>query len=328
MERLQIGVGPRLKPPLLLGDQNKKGNVMGLFDDLMKKFGGVDSNQQPTAHNPTQSTNAERKKPNQDETLPPVIMTDETKKENPQTGKRKQGYTAPASDKTIVIEYLNFQGDLKQFIGDPKSIRRRGNHFSIRVAPTFKRISLNRSKTRILRGVPAPTELPREPLPVQTTTSNTSTIHYTNWQGEEKEFKIITGVVDDKGDFVRVRVSPTFQYITLKRTRIGNPEALFEKTDHEITQTDGETNTPQPVTSEPTTPAIATGKVSIILTSCGVATYDATRIVREMRPDLGTFDTYNLLRDFPKTIAENVEPEKAATYKKQLEDAGCTVELK
>lgn len=301
---------------------------MGLFDDLMKKFGGVDSNQQPTTRNPTQSAKAERKKTNQAETLPPVITTDETKKAPPHTGKRKKGYTAPASDKTIVIEYLNFQGDLKQFIGDPKSIRRRGNHFSIRVAPTFKRISLNRSKTRILKGVPAPTELPREPLPVQTTTSNTSTIHYTNWQGEEKEFKIITGVVDDKGDFVRVRVSPTFQYITLKRTRIGNPEALFEKTDHEITQTDGETNTPQPVTSEPTTPAIATGKVSIILTSCGVATYDATRIVREMRPDLGTFDTYNLLRDFPKTIAENVEPEKAATYKKQLEDAGCTVELK
>ena len=328
MERLQIGVGPRLKPPLLLRNQNKKGNVMGLFDDLMKKFGGVDSNQQPTTRNPTQSAKAERKKTNQAETLPPVITTDETKKAPPHTGKRKKGYTAPASDKTIVIEYLNFQGDLKQFIGDPKSIRRRGNHFSIRVAPTFKRISLNRSKTRILKGVPAPTELPREPLPVQTTTSNTSTIHYTNWQGEEKEFKIITGVVDDKGDFVRVRVSPTFQYITLKRTRIGNPEALFEKTDHEITQTDGETNTPQPVTSEPTTPAIATGKVSIILTSCGVATYDATRIVREMRPDLGTFDTYNLLRDFPKTIAENVEPEKAASYKKQLEDAGCTVELK
>ena len=43
MERLQIGVGPRLKPPLLLRNQNKKGNVMGLFDDLMKKFGGVDS---------------------------------------------------------------------------------------------------------------------------------------------------------------------------------------------------------------------------------------------------------------------------------------------
>ena len=328
MERLQIGVGPRLKPPLLLRDQNKKGNVMGLFDNLMKKFAGVDSNQQSSAHNPTQSTKAERKKPNQGEILPAVITNDETKKENPQTRKHKKGYTAPACDKTIVIEYLNFQGDLKQFIGDPKSIRRRGNHFSIRVAPTFKRISLNRSKTRILKGVPTPTELPREPLPVQTTTSNISTIHYTNWQGEKKEFKIITGVVDDKGDFVRIRVSPTFQYITLKRARIGNPDALFEKTDHEITQTVGETNTTQPITSEPTTPEIATDKVSIILTSCGVATYDATRIVREMRPDLGTFDTYNLLRDFPKTIAENVEPEKAATYKKQLEDAGCTVELK
>ncbi len=44
----------------------------------------------------------------------------------------------------------------------------------------------------------------------------------------KKDFTIITGVIDDKGDYVRVRVSPTFKYITLKRTRIGNPEALFE----------------------------------------------------------------------------------------------------
>ena len=236
---------------------------------------------------------------------------------------KKKTYQPPSSDKTIVIEYLNYAGDLKQFIGDPKSIRRKGNHFSVRVAPTFKRISLNRSKTRILKGVAAPAQLPKEPLPVQTTTSNTSIIHYTNWQNVEKEFKIITGVVDDKGDFVRVRVSPTFQYITLKRTRIGNPEALFEKTPGQEPATPHE---PQPVAEEPA--PNTSGQVSLIITSCGLGTYDATKIIQEMRPELGTFDTYQLMRDFPNTIADNLAPDAAAQFKKRLEDAGCTVEIK
>lgn len=236
---------------------------------------------------------------------------------------KKKTYQPPSSDKTIVIEYLNYAGDLKQFIGDPKSIRRKGNHFSVRVAPTFKRISLNRSKTRILKGVAAPAQLPKEPLPVQTTTSDTSIIHYTNWQGVQKEFKIISGVVDDKGDFVRVRVSPTFQYITLKRTRIGNPEALFEKTPGQEPATPHE---PQPVAEEPAPDT--SGQVSLIITSCGLGTYDATKIIQEIRPELGTFDTYQLMRDFPNTIADNLEPDAAAQFKKRLEDAGCTVEIK
>jgi hypothetical protein len=199
--------------------------------------------------------------------------------------RKKKEYQAPTANGTIVIEYLNYAGELKQFIGDPKSIVRKGNHFSVRVAPTFKRISLDRSKTRILKGVPAPAMMPAEPLPVRTTTADTSIIQYTNWEGIHKEFKIITGVVDDKGDYVRVRVSPTFKYITLKRTRIGNPEALFDAT-----------------TTAPPREAL--------------------------RPDLGTFDLYSMLRNFPQTVAENMPLEQAEAFKKQLEDAGCTVELK
>ena len=241
---------------------------------------------------------------------------------------KKQGYKAPDASETIVIEYLNYAGELKQFIGYPKSIRRRGNHFSVRVAPTFKRISLNRSKTRILKGVAAPAQLPTEPLPVQTTTSDTSIIHYTNWQGEKKEFKIITGVVDDKGDFVRVRVSPTFQYITLKRTRIGNPEALFEKNGTDDSTEPAEPTQPATAEEPPTPAATDTETVTLILTGCGLGTYDATKIIKEIRPELGTFDIYQLIRDFPKTIAENLAPDQAATFKQRLEDAGCTVELK
>ena len=258
----------------------------------------------------------------------PTAASSDTPDSSGTSPKKKKTYQSPKAEKTIVIEYLNWAGELKQFIGDPKSIRRRGNHFSVRVAPTFKRISLNRSKTRILKGVPAPTELPKEPLPVQTTTSDTSIIQYTNWQGEKKEFKIITGVVDDKGDFVRVRVSPTFKYITLKRTRIGNPDALFERTPGDSAAEPA----PQPEPTEPVTPTepapAVTGNVSLVLTSCGIGTYDATKIIREIRPDLGTFDIYSLMKDFPQTVAEDINPEKAAAFKKRLEDAGCTVELK
>jgi len=58
-----------------------------------------------------------------------------------------------------------------------------------------------------------------------------------------------------------------------------------------------------------------------------LATYDATAVMRDLRPDLGTLDIYGLLRDFPKTAAENVTSEKAKEYKKRFEDAGCTVEI-
>ena len=134
---------------------------MGLFDDLIKKFVSDSSNQTPTTRTPTQPIKVERKKPEREktgrtETTSAASESEKTSKENSSNGKDKKGYTAPTADSTIVIEYLNFEGDLKQFIGDPKSIRRKGNHFSVRVAPTFKRISLNRSKTRILKGMAAP----------------------------------------------------------------------------------------------------------------------------------------------------------------------------
>ena len=129
-------------------------------------------------------------------------------------------------------------------------------------------------------------------------------------------------MVDDKGDFVRVRVSPTFQYITLKRTRIGNPEALFEKL-RGRNQPPRTSPNPSPRNRHRILPAR-----SLIITSCGLGTYDATKIIQEIRPELGTFDTYQLMRDFPNTITDNLEPDAAAQFKKRLEDAGCTVEIK
>ena len=46
-----------------------------------------------------------------------------TKADKPKVAKpKKKSYQPPSTDKTIVIEYLNYAGELKQFIGDPKSI--------------------------------------------------------------------------------------------------------------------------------------------------------------------------------------------------------------
>ena len=305
---------------------------MGFFDELKKSLFG----EQPQGQQRRRRTSSASSKDK-----PPVLRKTKEKsrrekkptkkKKTPAPAKpKKKAYQPPSTDKTIVIEYLNYAGELKQFIGDPKSIVRKGNHFSVRVAPTFTRISLDRSKTRILKGVPAPAVLPAEPLPVRTTTADTSIIKYTNWEGINKEFKIITGVVDDKGDYVRVRVSPTFKYITLKRTRIGNPEALFDATTAEPAPA-AEPTAPTPETVPESEPAVApapTGTVNIVLTGCSLGTYDATQVLREIRPDLGTFDLYKLVRNFPQTLAENVPIEEAEAFKKRLEDAGCTVELK
>ena len=60
----------------------------------------------------------------------------------------------------------------------------------------------------------------------------------------------------------------------------------------------------QPVAEEPA--RNTSGQVSLIITSCGLGTYDATKIIQEIRPELGTFDTYQLMRDFPNTIADNL----------------------
>ncbi|MDP7011262.1 MAG: ribosomal protein L7/L12 [Verrucomicrobiota bacterium] len=302
---------------------------MGFFDELKKSLFG----EQPQGQQRRRRTSSASSKDK-----PPFLRKTkeksrrEKKPTKRKTAKKKKAYQPPSTDKTIVIEYLNYAGELKQFVGDPKSIIRKGNHFSVRVAPTFKRISLNRSKTRILKGVPAPAALPSEPLPIRTTTSDTSIIHYTNYEGINKEFKIITGVIDDKGDYVRVRVSPTFKYITLKRTRIGNPEALFESS----TVTSAPVEETTPTAPEPEKPEVQpekavkptpVGAVNIVLTGCGLATYDATKVLRELRPDMGSFDLYGMLRDFPQTVAEGLPVEKAEEYKKRFEDAGCTVEL-
>ena len=78
---------------------------------------------------------------------------------------------------------------------------------------------------------------------------------------------------------------------------------------------------PEPVTTEPTT-------VNVVVTAIGMTSSEATKVLQKARPDLGTFDVYGLLRDFPKSVAENLPRDEAEKIKQELEAAGCTVELK
>ena len=78
---------------------------------------------------------------------------------------------------------------------------------------------------------------------------------------------------------------------------------------------------PEPVTTEPAT-------VNVVVTAIGITSSEATKVLQKARPDLGTFDVYGLLRDFPKSVAENLPRDEAEKIKQELEAAGCTVELK
>jgi len=88
---------------------------------------------------------------------------------------------------------------------------------------------------------------------------------------------------------------------------------------------DSVTTTAPAPTPEPA-PAAA-GNVKVIITGCGISTFEAKKVLQECRPDLRSFDLFDLLRNFPKTVAENLPQAEAEAIKKRLEDANCEVEL-
>ena len=224
------------------------------------------------------------------------------------------------------VDYRNFEGKDKTFNVLWDSVIPKNDRFSVRVGPTFKRISLKRENI----------------LPDKM-------IRYRNFRGEEKEFQVLACSMRPSGAHFNVWVAPTFIRIALHKDRIleqgelkGMPSPPAEKevieaqpvTTGEIAES-RETTGPEPVPTtesdpkpepEPTTTQSTT--VDIIITGCGSGTYDATKILGELRPDLSSFDMYGMFRDFPQTIAESVPTEKANEYKKRFEDAGCTVKFR
>ena len=224
------------------------------------------------------------------------------------------------------VGYRNFEGKDKTFNVLWDSVIPKNDRFSVRVGPTFKRISLKRENI----------------LPDKM-------IRYRNFRGEEKEFQALACSMRPSGAHFNVWVAPTFIRIALHKDRIleqgdltgvARPPVKEKVVEDQPTATKEiveakETAELQPVPTtesdpkpEPEPPATQPTTVDIVITDCGAGTYDATKVLGELRPDLGSFDMYGMLRDFPQTIAENVPTEKANEFKKRFEDAGCTVEFR
>ena len=72
------------------------------------------------------------------------------------------GFGASAIKGNVTIHYRNFRGEDKSFVGDAVTLRRRGNHISLCVQPTGRRIALSRDRIANLqeveRMIPSPVE--------------------------------------------------------------------------------------------------------------------------------------------------------------------------
>ena len=211
------------------------------------------------------------------------------------------------------IGYRNHEGEHKVFNAVWNSITSKGNTISIRVEPTFQRITLTRE--RIIAD---------------------KAIRYRNFRGEEKEFEALACSMQPSNAHVNVWVAPTFTRIALKQENILEQRDLQTAappvTEEPIAPVSEEPEAqpeqpsqpkepePEPVTTEPAT-------VNVVITAIGMTSYEATKVLQSARPNLGTFAVYGLLRDFPKVVVENIPRAEAEKIKQELEAAGCTVEL-
>ena len=73
--------------------------------------------------------------------------------------------------------------------------------------------------------------------------------------------------------------------------------------------------------------AEAPSEVSVILASAGANKIPVLKIVRDLT-GLGLKEAKDLVDGAPKPVKENIKPEEAEAIKKQLEEAGATVEIK
>ncbi|MDC0144693.1 ribosomal protein L7/L12 [Verrucomicrobia bacterium] len=236
------------------------------------------------------------------------------------------------------IGYRNREGEYKVFnaVWNSMTSKGLGSTISIRVEPTFQRITLTRS--RIVAD---------------------KAIRYRNFRGEEKEFEALACSMQPSNAHVNVWVAPTFTRIALKKENILEQRDLqtaaptvteepiapvLEESQAELLallKTRASTITPvvegpeaqpeqlkEPVKPEPEPVTTEPATVNVVITAIGMTSYEATKVLQAARPNLGAFAVYGLLRDFPKVVVENLQRAKAEKIKQELENAGCTVELK
>ena len=64
---------------------------------------------------------------------------------------------------------------------------------------------------------------------------------------------------------------------------------------------------------------------TITLNNPGPNYYRIKKIIAEIRPDLSTFDIYDMLKHAPQTIAENLPEATAQSFQQKLEAAECQI---
>lgn len=219
------------------------------------------------------------------------------------------------------LGYRNHEGEEKVFNALWDSIVPKGNSISVRVMPTFQRITLRRDRLMADKRV-----------------------RYRNFRGEEKEFEVLASSMRPKGAHFNVWVAPTFQRIALHRNRIlGHSDmAVVSATPSRVEITEPEpviinelkpvvgieTESPVETTESVLETAPATDTVDVVIIGAGISTYDANKAIQDLKPGISYFDVYNLLRDFPQVAFENVPLADAESIKTRLEAAECTIELR
>ena len=64
---------------------------------------------------------------------------------------------------------------------------------------------------------------------------------------------------------------------------------------------------------------------TLTLNNSGPNYYRIKKIIAELRPDLSTFDIYDMLKHAPQTIAENLPEATAQSFQQKLEAAECHI---
>ena len=245
-------------------------------------------------------------------------------------GKNKWLYSGVDPREKVCIEYTNFEGTAQTYSAILGSMRKVNAHLSFVVTKGKGSISLRYDRVNNQDKLPAiPTKQEfRKIIPhLRRGTTNAT------YERIKTQFPAFAPPLPNKGEkqiltYHENRGSTSARYEELKAKYSPDQAGQITTSEPPIEPKPQQPESlPEPEPQPEVTPQ-PSGNVNLVITNCGASSYEATKAVQSIRPDLGTFDIYNLLRDFPKTIAENVEPEKAATFKKQLEDAGCTVELK
>ena len=230
---------------------------------------------------------------------------------------------------TVTIEYTNHRGERQTYPALIATLRNVGEHISFKVPTERERLSLAKSRINNagdLPAIPNRYEL-REILPhLRRGTSRpayeTMAMTYpafapplpSSYEQQVLTYHQRRGSTSARCEELKAKYTPG-----APAAAPPTPAVLEETTTEEL---------PPVVEPEPVPAEMTGGTVSVVLTGCGLATFEATNVLKELRPDLGAFDLYQLLRNFPQTVAADVAADKAVEYQQRLEAAGCKVELR